>query len=169
MMQLVRMFAEIAILRRGPQDLPASNVLAGLVSVCYLLASTVQSQVRGWDGATTVLLLTLDIGMQALWLWGLLLFFAKRARFLQTYTAFIGVNVLLTLLDLVITGVQGALGMPTSSAANPWHVVSLCIMLVSLGWVLQQALERSLFSGMALTLVIMVTIAYVAQVLLPGM
>jgi hypothetical protein len=168
MMQLVRMFAEIAILRRGPQDLPASTLLAGLVSCCYVLASAVQAQIRGWDGATTVLLLALDLAMQALWLWGLLMFFAKRARFLQTFSAFMGVNVLLTLLDIGITGVQSVLGMPSADAANPWHVVSLCLMLVSLGGVLQQALERSLFSGMALTLVIMLTIAYVAQVLVPG-
>jgi hypothetical protein len=40
---------------------------------------------------------------------------------------------------------------------------------MSLGRILQQALERSLFLGMALVLVIMLTIAYVAQGLLPGM
>lgn len=169
MMQLVRMFAEIAVLRRGPQDLPASTMLLWLVSVCYLVVSAVQSQLRGWDAQTTVVLLALDLGMQALWLKGLLLYFARRARFLQTYTAFIGVNVLLTLLDILISGAQSAMGIPHADTANPWHVVSLCIMLVSLGWVLQQALERSLFLGMALTFVVMVSIAYVAQILVPSL
>ena len=169
MTQIFRMFFDIAILRRGPQDLPASKILAWLVSACYLFVSAVQSGMRGWDVVTTLLLLLLDLGMQALWLWVLLVFFARRARFLQTFTAFIGVNVLLTVLDIAITGLQGMLGSAGSDAANPWQLVSLCIMLVSLGWVLQQALERSLILCMALTLVIMLSIAYLAQVLVPGM
>lgn len=162
MMQIFRMFFDIAILRRGPQDLPVSKILAWLVSACYLFVSAVQSGMRGWDVVTTLLLLLLDLGMQALWLWVLLVFFARRARFLQTFTAFIGVNVLLTVLDIAITGLQGMLGSTGSDAANPWQ-------LVSLGWVLQQALERSLMLCMALTLVIMLSIAYLAQVLVPGM
>ena len=169
MTQIFRVFFDIAILRRGPQDLPASKILAWLVSACYLFVSAVQSGMRGWDVVTTLLLLLLDLGMQALWLWELLVFFARRARFLQTFTAFIGVNVLLTVLDIAITGLQGMLGSTGSDAANPWQLVSLCIMLVSLGWVLQQALERSLMLCMALTLVIMLSIAYLAQVLVPGM
>ena len=153
----------------GYTDLPASKILAWLVSACYLFVSAVQSGMRGWDVVTTLLLLLLDLGMQALWLWVLLVFFARRARFLQTFTAFIGVNVLLTVLDIAITGLQGMLGSAGSDAANPWQLVSLCIMLVSLGWVLQQALERSLMLCMALTLVIMLSSAYLAQVLVPGM
>lgn len=169
MTQIFRMFFDIALLKRGPQDLPVSKFLAWLVSACYLFVSAVQSGMRGWDVPTTMLLLGLDLGMQALWLWGLLVFFARRARFLQTFTAFIGVNVLLTVLDIVITGLQSLLGSTAGEAGNPWQLVSLCIMLVSSGWVLQQALERSLMLCMALTLVIMLSIAYMAQVLVPGM
>lgn len=169
MMQLLQLMFEIAILRRGPQDLPASNLLAWLVTLAYVVGSAVQSVLRGWDAPTTMVLLILDVGVQTLWLWGLLMFFAKRARFLQTYSAFMGVNALLVVLDLVVTGVQGLLGQQMTDASNPWHLVSLCLMLLSLGGVLQHALEKSLFMCMALTFSIMLTVAYVAQISVPGM
>lgn len=169
MKQLLRIFFDIAILRRGPQDLPASHTLVWLVSAAYLMVSAVQSMMRGWDASTTLVLLVLDIGMQAVWLWALLVFFAKRSRFLQTFSAFMGVNALLTVMDIAVTAVQALLGMATTDVANPWHMVSLCIMLLTLGRILQQALERGSFLCMALTLVIMVTIAFAAQVIVPGL
>jgi hypothetical protein len=169
MIQLLRMFVDIAIWRRGPQDLPTSVGLLWVVGGCYLLASAVQAAVRSWTPGSTILLLAIDLGMQALWLWSVLAFYSRRERFLQTFTAFIGVNVLLTALDIAITSVSGALGLPVTSSGNPWPFISLMIMLLSLGRVLQQALERSLLLCMALTLAIMLTIALVAQSLVPGL
>jgi hypothetical protein len=169
MAQLLRMFVDIAIWRRGPQDLPASTTLLGMVSVCYVLVTAIQAGIRGWDLRSSVLLLIIDLVMQAAWLWSVLAFFARRSRFLQTFCAFLGVSALLTLLDALMTGLLGLMGVSAASQANPWPFFSLGLMLMSLGRILQQALERSLFLGMALVLVIMLTIAYVAQGLLPGM
>jgi hypothetical protein len=169
MAQLLRMFVDIAIWRRGPQDLPTSTSLTGLVGLCYLMVSAVQAAMRGWDTRSTILLLVMDLGMQALWLWGVLRFFSRPARFLQTFTAFLGVNTLLTVLDIAMTGVLATLGITASNPANLWPLLNLSMVLLSLGRILQQALERSLLLCMALTLVIMLTIAYAAQGLVPGM
>ncbi|MGD9842631.1 MAG: hypothetical protein AB7F79_04320 [Steroidobacteraceae bacterium] len=168
MIQLLRMFVDIAIWRRGPQDLPASTILLWVVGGSYVMASAVQAAMRGWSAGATLLLLGIDLSMQAVWLWVLLAFFSQRERFLQTFTAFLGVNVLLTVLDVVITGLFGSLGMAVIGPNHPWPFVSLIIMLLSLGRVLQQALGRSLFLCMALTLVIMLTIAFAAQGIVPG-
>jgi hypothetical protein len=43
------------------------------------------------------------------------------------------------------------------------------LLLLLLGRILQQALERSLFFSMSLTLVIMLTVSLAAKGLIPGM
>lgn len=167
--QLLRIFLDIALWRRGPQDLPAAVTLAWLTAIAYALASAVQVGMMGWDVRTGALLVLLDLGLQTAWLWGLLKFFGKLPRFLQTLTAFLGVGALLTVIDIGVMAILQALGMSRISASNPWPVLHLGVLLLVLGRVLQQALERSLFMSMSVTLVIMLTISVVAQGLLPGM
>ncbi|MGE3531222.1 MAG: hypothetical protein AB7I12_05475 [Steroidobacteraceae bacterium] len=167
MSQLFRMFVDIAVWRRGPQDLPASITLAWLVAAIYAFASGVQVSMMGWDFRPALLLVLMDLALQAAWLWGLLAFFARRARFLQTITAFLGVAALLTLMDVLMSAIMRLLG--ASDSANPWPLLHLGLVLLLLGRVLQQALERSLLLSMALTLTIMLSISVVARNLMPGM
>jgi hypothetical protein len=167
--QLFRMFVEIALWRRGPQDLPASVTLAWLVTLFYAVVNAVQAAMMGWNFQSTVLLVVLDLSVQALWLWGLLRFFAKAPRFLQSFTAFLGVGALITVLDIVISSVMSALGVGADQLANPWPFLHLGLLLLLLGRILQQALERSLFLSMSLTLVIMLTVSLAAKGLVPGM
>lgn len=169
MSQLLRMFVEIAVWRRGPQDLPASPALAWLVALIYACVSAVQVAIMGWDFRSTLLLVLLDLGLQAAWLWGLLRFFGKLPRFLQTTTAFLGVAALLTLMDIGVTALLQLLGVSAAATASPWPMLHLGLLLLLLGRVLQQALERSLFMSMSVTLVIMLTISVVARTLVPGM
>jgi hypothetical protein len=169
MAQLLRMFVDIALWRRGPQDLPASATLGWLAAVFYAVVSALQVAMLGWDVRSTLLLVVLDLGLQAAWLWGLLKFFGKSPRFLQTMTAFLGVGALLTLMDIGVTSLIQLLGVTANSQGNPWPVLHLGLLLLLLGRILQQALERSLFMSMSVTLVIMLTITVVARGLLPGM
>jgi hypothetical protein len=169
MAQLFRIFVDIAVWRRGPQDLPASQTLAWLVALVYAVASAAQVTIMGWGLRSSLLLVVLDLGLQAAWLWGLLQFFGKVPRFLQTTTAFLGVGALLTLLDIGMTSIMQALGVSASSQSNPWPLLNLGLLLLLLGRVLQQALERSLFMSMSITLVIMLTVNLVSRGLLPGM
>ncbi len=167
--QLFRLFVDIALWRRGPQDLPASGTLVTLVTLVYVFVNAVQVGIMGWDLRSTVLLIVIDTSLQALWLWGLLSFFALRPRFLQSFSAFLGVGALLTLLDILLSTMLSAFGATDSSPGNPWPFLHLTLVLMLLGHILQQALDRSLFLGMALTLVIMLTISALVQSLVPGM
>jgi hypothetical protein len=167
--QLFRLFVDIAVWRRGPQDLPASVTLAWLVTLFYALVSAIQVGLRGWNFQSTLLLILLDLGLQAAWLWGLLAFFAKAPRFLQSFTAFVGVGALITVMDVVISGVMLLLGVSADSPGNPWPFLQLGLLLLMLGRILQQALERSLFLSMSLTYVIMLTVWVVSRGLMPGM
>jgi hypothetical protein len=167
--QLFRLFVDIALWRRGPQDLPASVTLAWLVTLFYAFVSAVQVGMMGWNLQSTLLLVVLDLSLQAIWLWGLLSFFAKAPRFLQSFTAFLGVGALITVLDVVINAVMTLIGVNAAQSANPWPFLHLGLLLLLLGRILQQALERSLFLSMSLTLVIMLTVSLAARTLLPGM
>jgi hypothetical protein len=158
--QLIRLFVDIAVWRRGPQDLPASSTLAWLVTVFYAFTSAIQVGMMGWNLRSAVVLIMLDMGLQAAWLWGLLVFYAKAPRFLQSYTAFLGVGALITMTDVVISGLMSVLGISDDNPGNPWPLLHLGLVLLMLGRVLQQALERSLFLTMSLTLVIMLTVSH---------
>lgn len=166
---MFRIFVDIALWRRGPQDLPASATLVWLVTLFYAFTSAVQVGLMGWDVRSAGVLIVLDLALQAAWLWGLLAFYAKRPRFLQSFTAFLGVGALITVLDILVSSVMTQLGIASNSPTNPWPFLHLALLLLLLGRVLQQALERSLFLSMSLTLVIMVTVSALAKGLVPGM
>ena len=165
--QLCRLLVDIAVWRRGPQDLPASSVLVALLLVVYAMLGAIQVTIKGWPWLGSAGIMVCEVGLQALWLWGLLWFFGKRPRFLQTFAAYLGVGLLLTVADLLVGGLLQFLGMAANSPSNPWPLLYFGLALLSLGRILQQALERSLMMGMALTWVIMLTVVYVAQFITP--
>src|SRR5579864_1539753 len=58
MTELIRLYTQIALLRRGPQDLPASTLLLVLTVVGYLIVnvvvSTVLPPIKAWPGPLLV-------------------------------------------------------------------------------------------------------------------
>lgn len=130
MSQLLRLFTQIALLRRGPQDLPASELLLvitvlGYLAVNALLASLLPSD-EGWQGP-------LLVGTIFTLLWyGVLLRVAGRSeRTLQTVTAVFGFEAVLSPL------VVGSEWLLRRYGENPtWGVPVTCIGLLLLAWVI---------------------------------
>jgi hypothetical protein len=95
MRDLFRLFAQIALLRRGPQDLPASTLLLALTVGAYLgvnfLVASVLPSVK--DGTAQVLIDTL---FTLLWYVALLRLLGRGERVLQTATAVFGLQALLS-------------------------------------------------------------------------
>ncbi|HEX4647232.1 MAG TPA: hypothetical protein VH111_00250 [Steroidobacteraceae bacterium] len=102
MKQLIQLFAQIALLRRGPQDLPASTLLLALTVAGYLgvtlLVSSVMPPMPGWPGAPQVLA---DTVFTLVWYVALLKLVGRPERILQTATAVFGFQVVLS--PLLIT------------------------------------------------------------------
>lgn len=102
---LTRLYFDIAVWRRGPQDVPASPVLLLATALAYgaiaVLLSMAASAVlpasarasRGLDLVTVAA----DILFVLLWYRVLLQIAARRERFAQTVTALFGVAIVLTL------------------------------------------------------------------------
>ncbi len=99
MLQLIRTWFDICLLRTGPQDLPASGFLLGLSLACYVLVSfLVASPSSGFIVA--VQLAALDVGMLAVFVASLLYLQSKTGRIGQTLSAMAGSGSLMGLFAL---------------------------------------------------------------------
>ena len=95
MRELCKIFIEIALWRRGPQDLPASGLLLLVLFVAYLCVGLLQLLLGRFPVHTILVLNSIEVLMWSIWLGFVLTLFKRRARFIQTLTALLGVNVLL--------------------------------------------------------------------------
>jgi hypothetical protein len=100
MRELIQLFAQIALLRRGPQDLPASTALLALTVLGYLgvnlVVSSVLPPVKGWPAQVLV-----DTLFTLAWYVALLRLLGRSERILQTATAVFGLQGLLSPLLIV--------------------------------------------------------------------
>jgi hypothetical protein len=94
MKELIRLFVQIAILRRGPQDLPASPLLLGLAGLACLAVSFVVAAVlppvQGWAAQIPA-----DMLFTLVWYVLLLRIAGRPERTLQTLTALFGLQAVL--------------------------------------------------------------------------
>jgi len=167
MFKLLQTFLDIALWRKGPQDLPASRFLALLVLLVYVLASFVQVHLFKLPLRSAVLIITVDVAMLAGWLWLVLAFFGRRQRFVQTVTALLGVGLLLTLVDIGVRALQLALG--AGDLASFWLLLRFFVMALIMGRIFMHALDRGLLTGMALTVAIVYSTQAVADVVVTRM
>ena len=101
MWRLSLVFFYIALHRRGPEDLPASGFLLGLLVVVYGFMSFAAAKiVEPWPRA--VAMVVFDMGLYMVFLWVLLALFGRVPRYPQTVSALLGSGTLLTLLSIPI-------------------------------------------------------------------
>jgi hypothetical protein len=166
MWKLIQTFVDIALWRKGPQDLPASRFLAMLALTFYVLSSFVQVQLLQLRAQSAVVIIAVDILMMMVWLWAVLAFFGRRQRFIQTFTAMVGVGVVLSALDIVVRVAQLAFFGPADSPPVFWLALRLIAVALIMGRILMHALERGLLTGMALTIAIIYSTAAVSQIVI---
>lgn len=153
-MNLLRVFVDIALWKRGPQDLPASPVLLAAVIAIYAGLSVVLSAIAPNPDERVLARLAIDTAFSLLWTGGLLLLFHRGARFLQTMTAMIGTAVLLEPLLTLVQTILMKLGQ-----AHPLALPVMLILVVLLVWyliinarILRSALEIPMLAAVLLTL-----------------
>jgi hypothetical protein len=94
--QLIQLFSQIAVLRRGPQDVPASSLLLALTVVGYFTINFVVNAVLPPLDGPWLPRLLLDVAFTLAW-YALLLRLARRPeRILQTTTAVFGLQAVLS-------------------------------------------------------------------------
>jgi len=152
MLELLRLFTQIALLRRGPQDIPASPVLLGLTVLGYFAVNALVSLVLPPIPGAWLPQLGVEMLFMLAW-YALLLRVAKRPeRFLQTATAMFGYQLVLS--PLLIASSWLIQRFPQDSV---WLFPVLIIALVLAVWliaagghVLKAALELTLAASVGL-------------------
>jgi hypothetical protein len=168
MKPLLQTFIDIALWRKGPQDLPASRYLATMALAAYLGIGLIQARLFRFNLRDTVLILAIDVLMLTGWLWGVLAFFGRRQRFMQTATAVLGVGALMGSLDILMRGVQIATG-ATEILPLEWSLLRFIAIALIFGRIFMHALDRGLLTGMALTVAIVYSTQEVARIMLERM
>jgi hypothetical protein len=92
---ILSLFADIARLRRGPEDLPASSTLLLLTAVAYIVLDALLLSVAPGLPGNPALLIGIDLGVTLTWYAVLLRIARKPERYLQTVTAVFGFQLVL--------------------------------------------------------------------------
>jgi hypothetical protein len=147
-------FVDIALHRRGPEDLPASQFLLGLVLVAYgfvsVLALIVISATRP-DVVLLVIELIADLAVVFL----VLQVFDKGRRFLQTATALVGTGAMLSLINIPLLHWDEVLQAPPTELTTP-RLLMLLLFVWSLdiaGHILSKALGKPYIVGVSIVVV----------------
>ena len=150
MLALFRFFIQLSILRRGPQDLPASSALLVLLAVFNVLVGTANA-VELFGGVRAALGANLlDLFLTMLLLFALLQFKGHLARWQQTASAFFGLGVLAGLIMLLVR--SPAQGLGVGDIAILLDLVLAVWLHIALGNVLRHALGVPLLAGVMIML-----------------
>lgn len=150
MYPLIQFFFDLALLRRTPQDLPASPALLVLLALASLVlgaanGSAMFGGVREALGANL-----LDLVLSMIMLFVLLQFRGHPGRWTQTATAFFGLGLLAGAVMLLVRAPAEAMGL-----AGPAMLIDLVLAVwlhVALGHVLRHALNVPLMAGVIIVL-----------------
>jgi len=154
MTELLRLFTQIALLRKGPQDLPASPILLALTIFGYFVIHLVVGTALPPMPGPWINHLILDIVFTFCW-YALLLYVAKKPeRFLQTTTAVYGYQTVLSPLLVAALWLQRRFEQD-SLWQFPVTLVSLALLIwiiAANSHIVKAALEWSMAPSVALVI-----------------
>ncbi|MBV8851822.1 MAG: hypothetical protein JOZ93_03045 [Sinobacteraceae bacterium] len=154
MQELIRLFAQVALLRRGPQDLPASALLLGLTIAGYFAVNFLISSLLPPFQGPWIAHLCVDVVFMFAWYTLLLRIVGKPERFLQTATAVYGFQLILSPLLIAAEGLtrrfpQDSLG---QFAISLLSLGMLIWIIAANSHIVKAALEWSLLPSVALVI-----------------
>jgi hypothetical protein len=153
-LHFLKAFLDIVLWRRGPQDLPASQLLLWLTAAAYVAVSIVQLLLLEEPAAAWVVFVVLDPVLLTVGVYLLLKLFGKTDRFLQTATAVLGTGVVLGLgMFLPVQWLLVGAGLPPESpVAGSVALGMVVIFALVTGRILKLSTETNLFTGVTLSL-----------------
>jgi len=167
-MQLVRLFVAICLLRAGPQDLPISRTLLRLALGLYLLFAWLLA-VPAYGQGRAVLVALLDAALLIVFVQVLLYLLSRSARIPQTLTAMAGSGSLLGLLALPLV----LWGQPAQAEEQisglllyAWLLLLVWNLLIT-GHILRHALSTSLGIGTGVALLYTLISMQIVSALFP--
>src|SRR5690554_3048467 len=119
MLALIQTFLLIALRRLGPEDLPASGFLLGLVAVAYVAMQLLLALPVYGAGPVLARALLIDVALLVGFAWGLLSLTGHPRRLRQTLTALFGTGALFSLFMLPVNAALTAFSTPQQPALLP--------------------------------------------------
>jgi hypothetical protein len=154
MLQLAKAFLDIALRRQTPAYLPASLLLLVLAACANALTETLGALLPPPPNGQIPLRIVLEVGMPLAFAWMLLAFAHRRARFLQTATALLGVAALAELILYPLDSLMRTMG-EDKWASLPvgvlWTVVFI-VYLLACAHIWRSALDSGLLLGVVIAL-----------------
>lgn len=142
MNHLIRFFWSLSLLRRAPQDLPASPWLMGLMLALNLLINTLLGLAVFVSPPRSMLAALLDLMLSAGLLFAALQIRGHPGRWLQAYTGLLGIGVVLGGLGLAYRLLSSMLGVPGVAAMLDLGLFFWSILVM--GHILRHALDIGL-------------------------
>lgn len=169
MKEVIGLYVQIALLRRGPQDLPASRLLL-ILTVCgyaavNALVSALLPPAQDWQ-----LQLTVDVLFTLAWYAALLRLAGRRERFLQTATGVFGLQSVVAPLLIASEWLMRRYGQDTNWQL-PIAVGGLALvmwLIAANSHVVKAALEWSSAASVALVILQVVSGELLLYALLPA-
>ncbi len=170
MKPLIALFWQLCLFRRGPQEVPYSPVLLGIFVVAELIlgAFIVFTLEPLYAGQQLLGLLVALVAWLAI-VWGLLRFKGLDARYVQTMTACLGTDLLLSLV-IVPLQVYIISGGPEVALGLPARLVLLGLLLWDImikGHIYGMAMRLGRLQGNLLSITIWVIVLLLGDMFLP--
>jgi hypothetical protein len=150
--QFLKVFLDIVLWRRGPQDLPNSGLLVALTLVAYELVNLVQIALMEVSIAELLLYLVVDPLLLMGGLWLVMMLFGRKDRWAQTVSAVLGCTALMALVVSVpmvlLVGPRVAGDPPAALQLLALGLVIAFILVV--GRIIQLATDSNLLTGSAI-------------------
>jgi hypothetical protein len=152
--QFLKVFVDIVLWRRGPQDLPSSGLLVILTLLAYELVTLLQVALMKVSGPPLLLYLVIDPLLVMAGLWLVMKLFGRIERWPQTVSAVLGCS---TLMALVLSVPLELLAGPRVTANPPAALQLAALAMVAAfvlvaGRIIQLATETNLLTGCAIAL-----------------
>ncbi len=163
MYELMKLFYEIAIFKKGPQDVPASRWLFRLLVAVYMGINFLILNLSN-DPFKALLQAAVEAMLIIVFAWSILRFFGKSERYLQTASALLGTDALLSLFALP------AFATLIGQGSAPAFVVVVLLMLwhwVVTGHILRHALSRPLIFALGVAFLYILAAYQVMALLFP--
>jgi len=154
MLLLAKAFLDIALRRQTPANLPASLLLLVLAACAAALAEVLGALLPPPPNGQIPLRIVLEVGVPLAFTWGLLALARRRARFLQTATALLGVGALAQLILYPLDSLIHLLG-EGQLIALPIGVIWIAVLigyLLACAHIWRSALDSGLLLGVGISL-----------------
>jgi hypothetical protein len=170
MLRLTKAFLDIALWRETPAHLPASLLLLVLVACAAALMEVLGVFLLPGPHDAILLRIAVEVGLPLAFTWAVLALGRRRARFLQTATALLGVGILAEIIVYPLYAMLRVMGQDRAAMIPFWLLLYVGVVLwylVACAHVWRAALDAGLLLGGAISVSSFVLSTVIEQQMLP--